>query len=97
MESIVICIYVIVTFGVYIYIFVCVYIVRDVYRNIPEVAGELKDNCKQLFFKKNEGFLSSNPEPNQLSFTSEDPLGSKSVKSNKFSSDTVCYYIYTRC
>ena len=64
-------------------------VVRDVYRNIPEVSGEMKDNCKQLFFKKNEGFLSSKSELKQSSPSSDDPLGYLAVKSNKLSSEKV--------
>ena len=63
------------------------HIVRDVYRNIPEVSGDLKDNCKNLFFKKNDGILNS--EIKEAGASSDDPLGSQSVTSNRLSSEKV--------
>ena len=61
---------------------------RDVYRNVPEVAEELKDMCKGIIFSKK-----SSSDLEHVNFSSNDPLGQRAVKSNRISCEIVRFKI----
>ncbi|KAI6658556.1 E3 ubiquitin-protein ligase HERC1-like [Oopsacas minuta] len=69
--------------------------IRDIYRNIPDIAGELLENCKRLLLHSNQVILSSQSELKQVLFSSEDCLGADAIKSNQITQEKENVFLQT--